>query len=431
MTCRIHLFVLLLPPAPQLSRWDGAPQRCTAIHWFRPPHFSDFKPGSDSLEKFQTSLQHTRLLVLDEVSVIGRQMMGRIHCRLRQSSSGRDEPVTSLGGFSCVAVGDPAQCEAIFDQQSYDPQIRVPTGYDGSLSNAAKLSNLGLDVCASFTTVVILKTPHRIRQLCSDQLSHEDTAYNDRAQRFVEVQHRLRDLAWTPDDYYWLCKRKRSAVSLGERLRFKDAPVLMEFRRTTAGNPEQNCDFFNRMKLRTLASETGVSVARFVSIHTGVDQNSGLRLDAMLFRGLPPDLELAEGALVILISNLAVEHGLMNGTRGVVRKIIYANGKSPLAPDLRDRMPDVVVVDCPQYVGPAFFSDVELRTWIPLLPRTVPADNDPAITRTQFPLTLGWALTSWKAQGMTLQKVIVSLGAVQGSNSRCSVCGSYSRSSSG
>ena len=91
-------------------------------------------------------------------------------------------------------------------------------------------------------------------------------------------------------------------------------------------------------------------------MHSGIDQASGLRLDALLFNGLPADLESAEGALVILTSNLAVEHGLMNGTHGIVRRIVYTRGKSPLAEDFRDRMPDVIVVDCPQYVGPAFFA---------------------------------------------------------------------------
>ena len=41
------------------------------------------------------------------------------------------------------------------------------------------------------------------------------------------------------------------------------------------------------------------------------------------------------------------------------------------------------------------------------------ADNR-SISRTQFPLVLGWALTPWKAQGMTLDKVIVKLGASVG-----------------
>ena len=35
------------------------------------------------------------------------------------------------------------------------------------------------------------------------------------------------------------------------------------------------------------------------------------------------------------------------------------------------------------------------------------SQSDAAITREQFPLTLAWALTHWKAQGMTLRRVRV------------------------
>ena len=185
----------------------------------------------------------------------------------------------------------------------------------------------------------------------------------------------------------------------------------MEFRCTTDSNPEHNCEFFNRMKLRRLARESQSSVAKFVAVHGGIDQREGLRLDAAVFNGLPADLEVAEGALVLIILNLAVEHGLMNGTHGTVKKIVYTGRKSPLCEDPRDCLPDAVVVDCPKYAGPPFFDEPAYRTWVPLLPRCVPAEFDSAIARTNFPLTLGWALTPWKAQGMTLEKIVVDLGA--------------------
>ena len=68
-------------------------------------------------------------------------------------------------------------------------------------------------------------------------------------------------------------------------------------------------------------------------------------------------------------------------------------------------------MDVPEYTGPTFFSAPEQRTWVPVFPRTISDADNRAITRTQFPLVLGWALTPWKAQGMTLAKVIVKLGA--------------------
>ena len=366
-------------------RW-GATTVHRLIHYFRPPHFQDLPAASEALHRFQCSMKHTRLLVLDEVSMIGRQMMGRIDRRLRQSAAGnhnQDDQV--LGGLSCVCVGDPAQCEAIFDQQIYDMQPKPPSAQNGHLDSCARLSNVGLQVYSSFHAAIVLKTPQRVRVLQSDALTAEERSYNARALRFVEVLHRLRDLHWTLEDYYWLCNRKRSQVTLAERLQFKDAPVLMDFRRTTDSNPEHNCDFYNRMKLRSMATEARTSVARFASLHHNILQSEGLRLEATVFKGLPADLEIAEGALVLITLNLAVEHGLMNGTHGVVKKIIYSQGKNPCCQDPQDCMPEVVVLDCPQYVGPPFFQGSSFRTWIPLLPQTVSADFDASVTRTVPP----------------------------------------------
>ena len=77
-------------------------------------------------------------------------------------------------------------------------------------------------------------------------------------------------------------------------------------------------------------------------------------------------------------------------------------------------MPWAIVVDFPQYSGPAFFDErlfPERRTWLPLRPETVQQDGNSEICRAQYALMLAWALTPWKAQGMSLEKVVVKLGA--------------------
>ena len=128
------------------------------------------------------------------------------------------------------------------------------------------------------------------------------------------------------------------------------------------------------------------------------------------FSSLAHTLELAVGARVILMHNLAVEHGLMNGRQGVVRQIVYAQREGPTSDDVSERMPKVVVVQFAEYVGPAFYSDPARREWVPLMPLTRDAEHRPGVSRTQFPLVLGWAITPWKAQGMTLERVVVRLG---------------------
>ena len=123
--------------------------------------------------------------------------------------------------------------------------------------------------------------------------------------------------------------------------------------------------------------------------------------------GLPKRFEFCVGAPVLLLHNLAVEHGLMNCIQGQVVEIQYAEGAHPNHERLQLRMPSVIVVDFPGFTGPAFFDCKDQTTFVPLMPRTITARDDNDAGRTQFPLTLAWALTPWKAQGMTLAKALL------------------------
>ena len=100
------------------------------------------------------------------------------------------------------------------------------------------LSNRGLDIYANFPQVILLTKAHRLTKI-ENPVSDEDHAFNERADRFVQVLRRLRDLDWTTEDYYWLRKRKRSQLSYAERALFADAPVILDFRKTTEENSEE------------------------------------------------------------------------------------------------------------------------------------------------------------------------------------------------
>ena len=65
-------------------------------------------------------------------------------------------------------------------------------------------------------------------------------------------------------------------------MKFHDAPVLMDFRKESTKNPENNCTYYNRMCLRKLAAERKVPVMTIVAQHEGIDLRNGLariRLD--------------------------------------------------------------------------------------------------------------------------------------------------------
>ena len=158
-----------------------------------------------------------------------------------------------------------------------------------------------------------------------------------------------------------------------------------------------------------MAHKENLPVIRIDAEHEGIDASEGMKLDESRFNGLAAQVELCEGARVILIHNLAVEFGLMNGTQGVVKQIVFATGCHPRHEDERYRMPEAIVVDFPKYAGPTFFDDAERRTWVPILVREREDGDKHSIKRRQFPLILGWAMTPWKAQGMTLDRAIVRL----------------------
>jgi ATP-dependent exoDNAse (exonuclease V) alpha subunit len=98
----------------------------------------------------------------------------------------------------------------------------------------------------------------------------------------------------------------------------------------------------------------------------------------------PTKLELKLGAQVVLLKNLDVRGGLVNGSRGVV--VGFSKSNAPVVRFVSGRT-----------------ETLKCTTW------TKKDDHDRGVaTRTQFPL----ALTIHKSQGMSLDRVRVDLGSV-------------------
>ncbi|HIB22772.1 MAG TPA: hypothetical protein EYO32_14995, partial [Rhodospirillales bacterium] len=355
------------------------------IHWLNPRFFRELKQNDKSLARFQAFMQGTQLVILDEISMVGRQFMGKIDSRLRQAKAGRNPLDRDLGGISCVCVGDTGQCEAISDQQLYDGRTH-PNTIDEPSAAKVIFSNKGLGIYSSFDKVVILTTCHRL-QTIENPTNDKDRAFNDRADQFLQILHKIRDLNLSFDDYFWLCKRKKSRLNPDERMLFEDAPVIMDLRRISTTNPENNCDFYNKLVLRSHARKHHLPVISFDAVHEGTTQEDGLEIDERHFNDLPANLEVCYDARVILIANLAVEHGLMNGTQGKIKGIVYGPGCHPNHPDPLCCLPKYLIIDFPQYAGPCFWPDIdthpERRTWVPLLPISIDDAGQQSISRTQ------------------------------------------------
>lgn len=123
--------------------------------------------------------------------------------------------------------------------------------------------------------------------------------------------------------------------------------------------------------------------------------------------GLHSVLKLAVGAKVMLTTNIDVSDGLVNGARGQVVQIVTNNNEV-----------DIILVkfDCDQ-VG---IHAIQTSPFRYSCPNAVPirkhevvfmakGKRGSEITRLQFPLTLAWATTIHKVQGLTIDTIIVDM----------------------
>jgi ATP-dependent DNA helicase PIF1 len=98
-----------------------------------------------------------------------------------------------------------------------------------------------------------------------------------------------------------------------------------------------------------------------------------------------PELVLRKGAQVMLLTNMDIEHGLVNGSRGVIEG--FCDGPEPF-PLVKFRNGEVIIVPW--------------ATWS--------SEDVQGIDRQQIPLRLAYAITIHKAQGATLDCALIDIG---------------------
>ena len=110
---------------------------------------------------------------------------------------------------------------------------------------------------------------------------------------------------------------------------------------------------------------------------------------------------LAKECKVILTTNLWKEAGLTNGAKGIVKYIVYGAKVKPKA------LPNMVLVQFPQYIGPSYLEDC--NNCVPIMP--IKRD-----WRIMLPLKPAYATTIHASQGQSLDRVIINLGPTEFAN---------------
>ena len=200
--------------------------------------------------------------------------------------------------------------------------------------------------------------------------------------QFRSILMRLRDAEVSVDDWNYLMKQAPTRVQ-----------DLSSFANALHSYPTVEAVVeHNVAKLCEVSHPT----ATIKAVYTGV---GAAKVSSDDVGGLEAIICIAKYARVMLISNLWVEMGLVNGAIGTVKVICYQT-RGP--PDL----PLAVMVTFDKYCSPTLRDGT-----VPVTPiRHSWSSSGVQCSRLQIPLKLAWAMTIHKSQGLTLNKVVVDIG---------------------
>ena len=326
----------------------------------------------DKANTLRLKLSKLKLLIIDEISMVGCNMLLDIHKRLNEILVQPDDVM--FGNVSILAVGDLYQL----------PPVCQPPLFN-------VMSNKQLSCL--YGSGSLWKDHYKMLELTKIMRQRGDT-------RFVELLCRVRTGECTEGDIDLL---KTRVIALES----PDYPTqaLHVYRLN------ESVDKCNDFMLNSLASEDDQFSIEAQDSVTGQTRHfdlANLPNKKSETGNLHNVLKIAVGARVMLTVNVNVTDSLVNGARGEVIHIVTVAsrkvktilvkfddenvGREAIrASQHRDRFSNAVPI-----------SRVEVKF-------NARGKRGSEVTRSQFPLTLAWATTIHKVQGLTLNEIVVDM----------------------
>ena len=329
--------------------------------------------SQEKLPFLEKQYQNLQLLIIDEISMVGADTLLHISrrlCEIKNTKSLGLNEHNPFGNISVLAVGDLFQL----------PPVRQNYVFGETKDKMANICGNGWDFFKLFEL-------HEITRQKNDK-------------PFAELLNRIREGNMIDEDVNILKSRQITT---------KEIDNLQDVLHVYATN--NYVDDYNSMKLHHLQHR----IYHITANDKCKDNDTHfLNIDFTLSKksdrgGLAKVFSIAIGAKVMLTVNIDVIDGLVNGARGVVEYI-----------DFNEQLQDVnaILVKFEDvFVGEKAKLQSAYRN---SYPDTVPIFKYEAILyygrkktvstrRIQFPLSLAWALTIHKVQGLTVNKIVVSM----------------------
>jgi DNA replication protein DnaC len=307
--------------------------------------------------QMQNDLEKCKFLILDEFSMVGCKLLSLIDQRLRELF----EIDLAFGGLYVYFFGDIKQITPVKDRALF----RNEFSKDAYLQAG------------------------RILYLCFDKAFYLEKICRqegDDQKNFRKLLNNVSDYKIDDDDFRLLISRHECKLAKEEKDLFKNAIRLY------CTNNE--VDKYNKTKLKELEVGCCKILAR--------DTPNKFSKEFPFEKGLPYSLTICKNALIMLRVNLWTENGLVNGSLGIVRGILFKENEKP--PDFE---PEIILVEFINYKGPTYKD----TNFVPICRIKMNCGElNKYFIRYQFPLTVSFATTIHKSQGLTLPLIVIDFG---------------------
>ena len=329
-------------------------------------HNSNLLPlSANRLASMRFHLQNLKLVIIDEISMVGYSLLNNIHLRL-QDIMGTTDSSSYFGGMSVLAVGDFYQLQPVGNKHLF-------------CSPTYALHKLSLH---------LWKDLFKLGELTQVMRQKSDL-------EFANMLNRIRIGVPSDDDLKILQKR---VILPNEDSYPTEALHVFPLNKQV---DEHNLKLLQSLEkptyfLHAKSSQTDVTTGR-----VNLPANQKNKQD-----NLEDVLAIAVGARVMLIRNVDLSDSLVNGVIGTVTGFIR-DAK-------QDEIKFILVKFDDPYVGQQrrrkmhISSDGSTPIQREQVTFTIKKNSKVEQIKTQFPLSLAFACTIHKTQGITTEKIVVS-----------------------